>query len=579
YGNILNRKTFTVDQLKSIKSFTSTYHWKNKADVEGDTTFTGIPADFLIDNITGLLDSATSVMNYASDGWGFKDEWTLDEIRDTYANGNKFLYAWNADGTDLEPDPGGDGPIEMIKPQFDPDDTNTSKWLKWTRNISVMPDDDNPRLDDAALAAMPTDRVIATGSIDANNVPNYWYFAEGYTGGGFEEWLCIENINSWETKVIIEYQIEGEGTQQQELQVAPRSRTTIKVNDVIGDGKNVSATVEGYHGDSIVAERAMYWNGQNGGHCAAGVTEPATDWYLAEGSTGLGFETWILVQNPGDEKATVGFTYMTAAGEKIGPAFELDGHMRKTICVADVLNNEVQVSTRVHSDQPVIAERAMYWNNRAGGHCATGTPTPGTEWYLAEGSTSGFETWVLIQNPNAEAAQVQVTYMNEAGEQAGPVVDLPANSRASVDVGVTVPNDFSVSTKLTSDKPVVAERAMYWNNRKGGHCEHAVDYPKFRSFLAEGATAGGFETWVLVQNPGTMDATVNITYLTGEGAVMRDPVVVPAGTRMSINAADTVPDNYNVSTQIYSSAPVAVERAVYWNNRVEGSCANGYLTW
>ena len=39
YGNILNRKTFTVDQLKSIKPMTATYHWLNNAMVEGDTTF------------------------------------------------------------------------------------------------------------------------------------------------------------------------------------------------------------------------------------------------------------------------------------------------------------------------------------------------------------------------------------------------------------------------------------------------------------------------------------------------------------------------------------------------------------
>ena len=36
---------------------------------------------------------------------------------------------------------------------------------------------------------------------------------------------------------------------------------------------------------------------------------PAANWYLAEGSTGTNeqgsFETWILVQNPGDEEAKV----------------------------------------------------------------------------------------------------------------------------------------------------------------------------------------------------------------------------------------------------------------------------------
>ena len=32
---------------------------------------------------------------------------------------------------------------------------------------------------------------------------------------------------------------------------------------------------------------------------------PAPTWYLAEGCTAPGFETWVLVQNPGDTKATI----------------------------------------------------------------------------------------------------------------------------------------------------------------------------------------------------------------------------------------------------------------------------------
>ncbi|MBU4175682.1 MAG: metallophosphoesterase, partial [Actinobacteria bacterium] len=45
-------------------------------------------------------------------------------------------------------------------------------------------------------------------------------------------------------------------------------------------------------------------------------------WYLAEGSTGSDpactFETWVLVANPGDRKASVSLTYMTEKGEVAG---------------------------------------------------------------------------------------------------------------------------------------------------------------------------------------------------------------------------------------------------------------------
>ena len=52
----------------------------------------------------------------------------------------------------------------------------------------------------------------------------------------------------------------------------------------------------------IVVERAMYLNrpGQPfaAGHGSAGVTTPATSWFLAEGATGSFFELFVLIENP-----------------------------------------------------------------------------------------------------------------------------------------------------------------------------------------------------------------------------------------------------------------------------------------
>jgi hypothetical protein len=311
------------------------------------------------------------------------------------------------------------------------------------------------------------------------------------------------------------------------------------------------------------------------------VSAPDRNWYLAEGCTANGFETWVLLQNPGDAAATATVTYMNEKGPVAGPVVTLPPRSRKTINVADTLPSDVQVSTRVSADQPVIAERSVYWNNRTAGTCAVGLNRPGTEWYLPEGSTGGgFETWILVQNPGEATAEVSLTYMNEKGPQAGPILTLPAHSRASVNVASTLPNDWQVSTSMTSDKPVVAERAVYWNGRIGGHDETALDSPKFRSFLAEGSTGGGFETWLLIQNPGPSDATVYITYLTSTGAKERAPLALAAGKRVSINEADDVGADWQVSADISSTTPVSIERSVYWAGRgADGTCSHGYPTW
>lgn len=310
------------------------------------------------------------------------------------------------------------------------------------------------------------------------------------------------------------------------------------------------------------------------------MNQPATTWYLAEGSTAAGFETWVLVENPGDNPANVTLTYMNETGEKAGPNQTLAPHSRATFNVADSLANDWAVSTKVTSDQPVIAERSMYWKNRKAGHCANGVATPGTEWYMAEGCTAnGFETWVLLQNPGDSAAKATLTYMNENGVTNGPTVDLAPHSRATVDVSKTLPNDFQVSTKVICDQPIIAERSVYFNSRNGGTCEDGVDSPKFKTLLAEGSTANTFESWILIQNAGLSDATVYITYFTENGAQERAPLMVKAGQRVSLNESADIGSDAQVSASVQSTTPVAVERAVYWANRVEGSCSKGFSSW
>jgi len=115
----------------------------------------------------------------------------------------------------------------------------------------------------------------------------------------------------------------------------------------------------------------------------------------------------------------------------------------------------------------VLAQRYTVWQWRR--TCATssiGATEPSRKWYLAEGATAGgFETWVLMANPGEEAALVNVTYHTDQGEVAGPELSIPPHSRLSVNAGDSV-QSFHVSTMVSSNKPVVAERATYlYGNR------------------------------------------------------------------------------------------------------------------
>jgi hypothetical protein len=118
------------------------------------------------------------------------------------------------------------------------------------------------------------------------------------------------------------------------------------------------------------------------------------------------------------------------------------------------------------------------------------TSAPNT-WYLAEGATAGtFETFVLVQNPNAVDVTVDVTFMTSTGPVLGPQgFPVPANSRITFKANDFV-TDFNVSTQVTSGAPIICERAVYGDGRVWAHDSIGVTTPSDTWYLAEGATAG-----------------------------------------------------------------------------------------
>jgi len=200
--------------------------------------------------------------------------------------------------------------------------------------------------------------------------------------------------------------------------------------------------------------------------------QPSTTWYLAEGCTEGDFETFVLVQNPGDAEVSVDLTFMTSQGERPGPQdFPLKAGSRHTFKLNDYLV-DWEVSTRVEASGPVVCERAMYGNGRTWAHDSVGVTEPAKVWYLAEGCTEGdFETFVLVANPNPSPANVSLTLMTEGGQEEPAALQdvlIPPNSRHTFKLNDYLV-DWEVSTKVEASGPVVCERAMYGNGRTWAH--------------------------------------------------------------------------------------------------------------
>ena len=202
------------------------------------------------------------------------------------------------------------------------------------------------------------------------------------------------------------------------------------------------------------------------------------------------------------------------------------------------------------------------------GHCNIGVIVPGTTWYFAEGSTQGsFDTWILLSNPNGSSADVVVTFYNSNGTTVVKNITMPKNSRDSINVNIVAGmTDRGFSTKVTSDLPIMAERAMYWDTDErdwdGSHCSGGIASTSKEWYFAEGSTQG-FSCWLLLVNAESTAANVTLTFYKDDDSVSQVLVTVPATSRYSANLNDYFGDQAFSIKVTSPSVPIVAERAMY----------------
>ena len=277
--------------------------------------------------------------------------------------------------------------------------------------------------------------------------------------------------------------LEPSGTVTRSYSVPANSRVTIYTNEVqdAGGGRPLngrSFSTQVTSTAPIAVERSMYFTNArvwNGGHEAAAVPAPRTSWYVAEGATGGFFSTFLLLANPNGSPATATIRYLLPGGRVVTRTQNLAAQSRTTISVNDVVPN-TDVSMEVSATLPIIVERAMYWpgSNWSEAHASAGIAATGTTWALAEGElggSRGFQTYVLIANPTANAASVRLRFLVENGTSfVTPTFTVPANSRVTRSAAefmaagqLTNGARFGVVVESTNGVPIAVEHAIYWN--------------------------------------------------------------------------------------------------------------------
>ncbi|MBU4401877.1 MAG: hypothetical protein KJ907_03950, partial [Actinobacteria bacterium] len=308
------------------------------------------------------------------------------------------------------------------------------------------------------LIALGISGGVSRVSADCVGVAREWYFAEGYTGPGFQEYLCLGNHGNQPTTARVSFMFADGTCRETSYTVAACSRLTVDVNREAGAGREVSMVVSSSSRE-LAAERSMYFNYLGrwaDGHATFGATSLSRNWYFAEGYTGPGFDEYICVLNPGDEPSALTFHFQTPQSAlTINDGAFVPPRSRATFKVNDLLGADYQASLKLESDRPVVAERSMYFEYSGtgdrqweGGHCVMGATAPSTRYYFAEGSTRvGFEEWLTIQNPGDSPVTVNAVY------QLGPSQGEAVSRSYTVDAGrrhtVFVPHEVGLDKDVS----------------------------------------------------------------------------------------------------------------------------------
>lgn len=393
-----------------------------------------------------------------------------------------------------------------------------------------------------------------------------WLLAEGSTQGSFNTWLLLQNPQNSVANATVTWMLESGQQVVRQYKLPPQSRTNIWVNQVV---PNAALATRVDADQSIFVERAMYI--RSDGHASAALPSGSARWYLPEGYTGPGYDTWILMLNPNQTPVNVKVTFMLDSGAPVVRNYVIKPTARFNLWANSVVPNSA-FATQIEADANIVAERATYFGGGSTG--STGLTFPAQRWYLAEGYTGpGYMTFILVQNPNPAAAQVGLTFLLQNGQTVRKTYTMQPTSRLTVRVNDFLPNQ-AMATVIDSDRPVLAERAMYFKGGIGGHSSTATNRASTIWYLPEGSTAGQFSTFILIMNPNSQSATAQVTFMTEDGRTVTRSIQMPPTSRTTIDVGTIVP-NAALSTRVQSSLPVVVERAMYFQNGAGGTDAMG----
>lgn len=428
----------------------------------------------------------------------------------------------------------------------------------------------------SALSAPIAVKVDSNGS-----APLTYRLTEGATGSFFGMDVALTNPNDVHAPVVVSFRrADGQVISHSET-LGPRSHRLLRVNGIAGvQDAAVSTTVQSTSALPLLVERTMAWPAASptAAHAESAVPAPSRTWYFADGQHGHA-ETQLLISNDNTSTAAVSVTFLREGRSPVVQSYKVPAGARLAVSSGSVSGlSGNSFATVVEADRPVTAERALYFakDNWRGGHVSAGVTTASSSWFYAGGVTNdNTDTYLLLANPNRTRAKIVVTYVLQDGKTVSTTHWLKEERRLTINTrqeGSRLKN-ARFHIEVTSDIPVVSERTVYRfgssSSASGwleGHSTVGATKPARRWGLADARVGGpaGYRTELFIANPNKSAATVVLSFLRGDGAVIPHTVTVPAGRHVAVDVGAAVPGlagtSFGVIADSTNGQPVVVER-------------------
>lgn len=232
--------------------------------------------------------------------------------------------------------------------------------------------------------------------VGAQTVNNDWLFAEGYTGGRFQEYLLLANPTG--TTLVATVKLEYKGGHYQHLSylVGARSQLSVDVNQLNKQPMGAcdsnpchvspETSLEVTSANNLVAERELFFqyshtvNGSTlttaGGTDVIGQPGPANyaAYSFAEGYANRGYNEWLTLQNPTNATENITLTLSNSYGSSYSQNMSIAATSRTTTDITQLVTQhlvhfgddyrayEVTMSLASSGNAVFVAERPMYWN-------------------------------------------------------------------------------------------------------------------------------------------------------------------------------------------------------------------------